>query len=197
MMRFLVIACLTLFTLTSCRTVPTDSSMVGQAAPVVDGQTNLVTTGSLDDFQPIERQIPVTTRQAGTHAGISTQALSDRTNPLSTRSIFFDFDIYTVSRQYIPVIEAHARFLFDHPEALMMIQGNTDSRGTREYNLVLGQRRADAVRDLLVMMGAREHQIETVSFGKENLRTQGNSDSDHAQNRRSDILYRYQDRQEF
>ena len=185
MIRFLAIVCLALFTLTGCQTTPTDT---GQVAPVSDAQTNVAT-----DFRPIERQIPIATEQTD----IFDQAFSDSANPLSTRSIFFDFDDYTVNRQYIPVIDAHARFLRDHPDAQMMIQGNTDSRGTREYNLVLGQRRADAVRDLLVMMGARDAQIESVSLGKENLRAQGSSESDHAQNRRSDLLYRYRNRQEF
>jgi peptidoglycan-associated lipoprotein len=63
--------------------------------------------------------------------------------------------------------------------------------------LVLGQKRADAVRDILMMMGAREDQIESVSLGEESLRALGSSESDHAQNRRSDLLYRYKDRQEF
>lgn len=195
MTRFLAIALVALLTLASCGTTPTDGS-TGQTAPVVDGQTNQVTTGGMTDYQPIERQ-GTSSGQSGSYAGISSQVFSDSQSPLSTRSIFFDFDNYTVSEEHLPAIEAHAKFLMDNPTAKMMIQGNTDLRGTREYNLVLGQRRADAVRDMLIMMGAKDDQIESVSLGEESLRALGSSDSDHAQNRRSDLLYRYQDRQEF
>lgn len=195
MMRFLTIAFAAIFMLSSCSTTP-DGATTGQTAPVVDSQTN-TTTGPMTDYQPIERDRTTSSGQSGSYAGISSQVFSDSTSPLSTRSIFFDFDNYTVSEEYLPAIEAHAKFLQDNPSAKMMIQGNTDSRGTREYNLVLGQKRADAVRDMLVMMGAKEDQIESVSLGEESLRALGNSESDHAQNRRSDLLYRYQDRQEF
>ena len=116
-------------------------------------------------------------------------ALTNPSSPLSKRSIFYDFDKYDVKPEYRPLVEAHATFLRENPGIKMMIQGNTDERGGREYNIALGQRRSDGVKRMLLLLGAREDQVESVSLGEEKPRAQGSSEDAWAQNRRSDILY--------
>ena len=109
---------------------------------------------------------------------------------LAQRSIFFDFDKYDVKSEYKGVIEAHAKFLADHPTARLVVQGNTDERGSREYNLALGQRRADAVRKRMGVLGVQEGQIETISFGEEKPRNPGHDEAAWAENRRADLVYK-------
>jgi peptidoglycan-associated lipoprotein len=110
-------------------------------------------------------------------------------NPLRDRSVYFDFDAFAVKDEFRNIIEAHARYLQSHPEARITIQGNTDERGSREYNIALGQKRADAVRQVMRVLGAGENQIETVSFGKEKPRNPGHDEAAWAENRRADIVY--------
>ncbi|HEY8068448.1 MAG TPA: peptidoglycan-associated lipoprotein Pal [Burkholderiales bacterium] len=108
---------------------------------------------------------------------------------LAQRSIFYDLDQYDIKDQYKPLVEAHAKYLRDHPGRKMLIQGNTDERGSREYNVSLGQRRSDNVKKMLLLLGAREDQVESVSLGEEKPRSEGHDEQAWAQNRRSDILY--------
>ena len=115
--------------------------------------------------------------------------LTDPGNILSRRSIFYDLDSYDVKAQYKDLVEAHARYLCDNPRSKMLIQGNTDERGSREYNVGLGQRRSDGVKRMLLLLGAREDQIESVSLGEEKPRAEGHDEQAWSQNRRSDILY--------
>jgi len=103
--------------------------------------------------------------------------------------VFFDFDSFVVRDEFRPLIEAHGRYLAGNRNARMTIQGNTDERGSREYNIALGQKRADAVKRMMTLLGAQEAQIETVSFGKEKPRNQGHDEAAWAENRRDDILY--------
>ena len=124
-----------------------------------------------------------------TGAGSTGNALRDPNNILSRRSVYFDYDSTTVKDDYRGLIEAHARWLQSHRDARITIQGNTDERGSREYNIALGQRRADAVRQMMRVLGAQDQQIETVSFGKEKPRNQGHDEPAWAENRRDDILY--------
>src|SRR5262249_27178310 len=90
-------------------------------------------------------------------------ALKDPNNILSKRSVFFDYDKYEIKAEYKGLVEAHAKYLRDNPGAKMLIQGNADERGSREYNVGLGQRRSDTVKRALILLGARESQIESVS----------------------------------
>jgi len=115
--------------------------------------------------------------------------LTDPASILSRRSIFYDLDQYDIKDQYKDLIEAHARYLRDNPSAKMLIQGNTDERGSREYNIALGQRRAESVKRMLLLLGGREDQIEAVSLGEEKPRATGTGEDAWAQNRRSDMLY--------
>ncbi|WP_457391490.1 peptidoglycan-associated lipoprotein Pal [Roseateles sp. P5_E1] len=106
------------------------------------------------------------------------------------RSVFFTFDQSTLRAQARSVVEAHGIYLWRYPELHVRVEGNTDDRGGREYNLALGQRRAEAVRAAMRLLGARDEQIETVSYGEEKPRRQGTNEASRAHNRRADIVYR-------
>jgi peptidoglycan-associated lipoprotein len=115
--------------------------------------------------------------------------LRDPKSILSKRSVYFDLDSFTIKEEYRPLVEAHARFLRENPTAKVLIQGNTDERGSREYNLALGQKRADAMKRMILLLGAREEQVESVSLGEEKPKAQGSTEDAYAENRRDDILY--------
>jgi len=115
--------------------------------------------------------------------------LKDPNSPLSKRSVFYDYDSDTIKDEYRPTIQAHAKYLADHGNEKMLIQGNCDERGSREYNIALGQRRADALKRMLVLLGARENQVDTVSLGEEKPRCTEQTEACYQQNRRSDMLY--------
>ncbi|MDQ3185210.1 MAG: peptidoglycan-associated lipoprotein Pal [Pseudomonadota bacterium] len=115
--------------------------------------------------------------------------LTDPGNILSKRSVYFDFDSYVVKDEHRSLVQAHAQYLRDNSNAKVLLQGNTDDRGSREYNLALGQRRADAVKHAMTLSGARESQIESVSLGEEKPRGTGHDESSWAENRRADIRY--------
>ena len=108
---------------------------------------------------------------------------------LARRSIYYDYDQFDVKGEYRPLVEAHAKFRRENPTAKMLIQGNTDERGSREYNIGLGQRRSDSVKKMLTLLGAREDQIESVSLGEEKPVCTQQTEDCYAKNRRDDMLY--------
>lgn len=114
--------------------------------------------------------------------------LRDPNNILSKRNIYFDYDSDAVKAEFRPVIEAHAKYLLAHPDAKMILQGNTDEKGTREYNLSLGQRRSVAVKKSLNLLGVQDKQIETISYGEEKA-TQNCSGEACDKDRRVDIVH--------
>ncbi len=116
--------------------------------------------------------------------------LNDPKSILSKRSVYFEFDRSSINEADVAVVEAHGRYLVDHPGRTIRIEGNCDERGGREYNLALGQRRADAVRERLKVLGVSASRIETVSLGKEKPRNTGHTDAALAENRRADIIYK-------
>ena len=119
----------------------------------------------------------------------SKEPWNDPNNPLSKRSIYFDFDSFAIKDEYRPVVETHARYLVANRGRKIVIQGNTDERGSREYNLALGQKRAEAVRRALAALGVTDKQMEAVSFGEERPRASGSDEAAFAENRRADIAY--------
>jgi peptidoglycan-associated lipoprotein len=108
---------------------------------------------------------------------------------LANRSIYYDFDKFDVKDEYRSLVEAHAKYLRENPKAKMLIQGNTDERGSREYNVGLGQRRSDGVKKMLTLLGVKEDQVESVSLGEEKPKSEAHNEEAWAQNRRSDMLY--------
>ncbi len=119
----------------------------------------------------------------------SSQTALDAMNALSKKSIYFDYDSYAVKDEYRPVVDANGKFLGVNKGRKVIIQGNTDERGGSEYNLALGQKRAEAVRKQLALVGVPEAQMEAVSLGKEKPRSQGHDEAAWAENRRADFVY--------
>ena len=119
-------------------------------------------------------------------AGVATGA----GQPDLKRSVYYEFDKYDVKPEYRALVESHAAWLRANPRAKLTIEGNADERGSREYNVALGQRRAESVTKMLTLMGAKPEQIEAVSWGKEKPRNAGHDEAAWAENRRSDFAAR-------
>ena len=115
--------------------------------------------------------------------------LTDPKSILSKRSVYFDYDKYDVKAEYKDLVAAHAKFLTNNRKFKMLVQGNTDDRGSREYNLALGQKRADSMKKMLTLLGAGEDQVEAVSLGEEKPKNEGADEAAWAENRRGDMLY--------
>ena len=157
-MKKLVFAGLTLALLVGCSSTPLDDAEAPSDAKAGEAVNNL----SLDKLR------------------------SD--SLLTQRSIYFDFDKFEIKPEYVDIVNAHAQYAADHPEAKMTLKGHADHRGSHEYNLALGQKRSVSVKDVMNTSGAGDGQIETVSYGEEeaNQNCQGNECS---QDRRVDISY--------
>jgi peptidoglycan-associated lipoprotein len=134
-----------------------------------------------------QAQPPVAQPVPQTAARVS--PLNDPSNILSKRSVYYDYDNYDVKPEFRELVEAHARYLRDNPGARVTLEGNCDERGSREYNVALGQKRSEGVKKMMTLLGAREQQIEAVSFGEEKPKSNGHDESAWSQNRRSDIVY--------
>jgi peptidoglycan-associated lipoprotein len=145
-----------------------------QAAPVTSGTPSAATPA------------PVT------EGAIDSTTIAALTNPKSAvyaRDVYFDYDQFSIKDQFKPLIEAHAKLLTKNPAVKVMIQGNADERGSREYNLALGQKRAEAVKQSLLLLGATDNQVEAVSLGKEKPVCTEHSEDCWAKNRRAHLLY--------
>jgi peptidoglycan-associated lipoprotein len=147
----------------------------------------------LDDKAKIEDRTATPTASADTRTvqqvSTSTDPLNDPQGVLAKRSVYFDYDSYIVKDEFKPVVEAHGKYLVSHKDRKVVIQGNTDERGGSEYNLALGQKRAEAVRKSLSLLGVPDSQMEAVSFGKEKPKATGHDEAAWAENRRADIAY--------
>jgi len=122
-------------------------------------------------------------------ATVTIDPLDDPKGELAGRSIYFAFDDFSVDAKYQPLIQAHGKYIGAHDVAQIRVEGNTDERGSREYNLSLGDKRAQIVAKQLVLMGAKESQIEAVSYGEERPKAEGHDEAAWAENRRADIRY--------
>jgi len=146
------------------------------------------------------RDTSASTTQSGTGSGSTSSGLTtstvkgdptkDPNNILFKRSVYFDYDSNAVKDEFRPVVQAHSKYMTaDKKDSKIRIEGNCDERGSREYNLALGQRRAEAVKKVMTVLGVQDGRIETVSFGEEKPQSQGHDESAWAQNRRADIKY--------
>ena len=115
--------------------------------------------------------------------------LNDPKGVLANRSVYFDFDSYVVREDGKPVVANHSGYLNQNKSRKVLIQGNTDDRGGTEYNLALGQKRAEAVRRSMAALGVAESQMEAVSLGEEKPKASGSGEAAWAENRRADIVY--------
>ena len=161
---------------------------------------SLVWLGACSQGVKLDDKVPVVDNSSGTptqpadtrsvaRVDTAIDPLNDPNNPLSKRSIYFDFDSYVVKDEFRPTVEVHGKYLTSHAGKKVIIQGNTDERGGSEYNLALGQKRAEAVRKQLALMGVPESQMEAVSLGKEKPRAAGHDEAAWAENRRDDLVY--------
>lgn len=180
-MRAILIAAVTAVTsalfLGACSTAPTEEqtpSGVEQRQPSSSTATPVETPSTA----PVDL-----TQQPGTNP------LKDPNNILSKRAIYFEFDKFDIQEEYRPIVEAHAKYLRDNPGAKVLVQGNADERGSREYNVGLGQRRSDSVKKALTLLGAKDSQIESVSLGEEKPACMEHSEDCWSKNRRADVLY--------
>jgi len=179
-MKKLTLAALVAIFLVGCQSTPT-------TAPVEDksGTTAAGTPGTGGASTSGTQSGGV----SGSNTGTGANPLRDPNNILSKRSVYFEFDSFTVADQYKPIVEAHARYLAANRNARVTLQGHADERGSREYNIALGQKRADAVKRMMTVMGVQETIVESVSFGKEKPRNMGHDEAAWAENRRVDIIY--------
>jgi peptidoglycan-associated lipoprotein len=162
-----------------CKSTPIEEK---PAAPVVDATPKAPPAPPpkpMDTTKPVDNSPPP-----------MVDPLNDPKSILAKRSVYFEFDRSGINDSDIPVVEAHGRYLVDHRVRTVRIEGNCDERGGREYNLALGQRRADAVRERLKVLGVSTNRVETVSLGKEKPRNAGHTEGAWAENRRADIVYK-------
>ena len=177
MQKLIIAAIVVAATLAGCSSTPTTAPVEDKsAAAAAPGTSGASTSGAS------------TSGVSGSPTG-ATNPLKDPKNILSKRSIYFEYDSFVVVEQFKPTVEAHAKYLAANRSAKITLQGNTDERGSREYNIALGQKRADAVKRMLTLMGVQEVQVESVSFGKEKPRREGHDEASWAENRRVDIVY--------
>jgi len=129
-------------------------------------------------------------------AGSDDEAAGPQAGLLAKRVIYFDFDSSEIKAEGTEVVAAHAKYLASHSSARVRLEGNTDDRGSREYNIGLGERRAQAVKRALLLQGASESQLSTVSYGAERPAVVGNDESAWSKNRRVEIVYLKQNAQQ-
>lgn len=161
----------------------------GTKATVEDRTAGKTATPSVDTSGAGGTAVTTGSAMDGKSGAYSGDPRKDPASPLSKRSIFFDFDSFVVKDEYRSILEAHAGYLASKRDSRVILQGNADERGSREYNLALGQKRAEAVRKALSVLGVGDAQMEAVSFGEEKPRNEGNDEAAYAENRRADVVY--------
>lgn len=157
-----------------------------EGAPVEDRAPQVTTKP--DTTPPPQKPVEPTVKKVESQP-IAANPLKDPGNILSKRSVYFDYDSSAVKEEFKPLVSAHAKFLTDNRNRKVTVQGNTDERGSREYNIGLGQRRADSIKKMMMLLGVTDSQIDTVSFGEEKPVAQGSDESAYSKNRRGDIVY--------
>ena len=139
--------------------------------------------------QPTGNTPPSTGTRPVTPDSVAGNPLKDPNNILSKRSVFFEYDSNAVKDEYRGVVQAHSRYMADKRDSKVRIEGNCDERGSREYNLALGQRRAESVKKVMTVLGVPDARIETTSYGEEKPVATGHDEQAWSQNRRADIKY--------
>lgn len=129
------------------------------------------------------------TAPVGGQGGMQGDELSNPNSPLQQRVVYFDFDKSDIKDQYKPVLKAHADYLASHPDIHVTLEGNTDERGTREYNMALGERRAKSVYQYLTLLGVSPSQLKIISYGEERPAALGHEESAWSKNRRVELDY--------
>ena len=165
--------------------VKLDDGAPVEARSVTDAGAAAAGAAAAPPAQSQIASVDLTKRAVGSDAAAATAAAAGL-----ARVLYFDYDSYVVKDEYRPAIDGHARVLAAERKRRMTAEGHTDARGGSEYNLALGQKRADAVAKSLTLLGAGEAQVEAVSFGKERPAAPGNDEAAYAKNRRVELNYR-------
>lgn len=174
--KLLIAAAISVF-LVGCKSTP-----MSDVAGVEDKSPTEASTGG--DSSDVKGTVIDSSSASG-----SMNELNDPNNILSKRNIYFDFDSDAIRAEFRPNIEAHAKYLLAHGDAQVKLEGNADERGTREYNLSLGQRRSVSVKKALNLLGVQDSQIETISYGEENASPNCSDEDCYQQDRRVEIVY--------
>lgn len=159
--------------LSACSSQPTNGVFGEQANAAVSDSSVIPIEGT--SLQPVTLNQPTSTTSPG--------------SALANRVIYFDLDSYTVKSEYQVLLQQHARYLTKHSQAQVLIQGSTDKRGSREYNLALGQKRAEAIKRSLQLLGVSESSMEAVSIGEEQPVCAEQEESCWARNRKGELVY--------
>lgn len=165
-------------------------ALAGCATGTVFGPVQTVVVPALAPTAEVPLAAPHANAAAAQRIRVFPSHLDPQSDLYRQRSVFFDFDGWALRQQDKQVVEMHGIYLWRYPELHVRVEGNTDDRGSREYNLALGERRAQAVKETLQLLGASGEQIDTVSYGEEKPRHHGRDERSRAQNRRADIVYR-------
>jgi len=136
-----------------------------------------------------ENAAPVAATAPAASAAVAVDPLNDPASILAGRSVYYPFDVSTVQEADKPLVQAHGKYLAEHADRKVRLEGNCDERGSNEYNLALGQRRADGVKKMLELSGAKAAQLESVSYGEEKPRASAHEEAAWSQNRRTDLNY--------
>lgn len=174
--------------LAACSTTSDEApvdSMAGGGMGAADG---VKTAGLGDGFATQDGKFGGVDGQKGANAN-SAGGLSGCTLTVGEQTYYFDFNKSDVRDQDLACMKVQSDYLNSHPEAKVLLEGNTDPRGSREYNVALGQHRADAVTAVLKQAGVSDSQMRSVSYGAEKLASQGHSDADYALDRRVNLNY--------
>ena len=175
--RYLVIVSLTLAAFVGCSSSPTQN----QAS-----EEGNATTAENNDAAKANR---LNSSSVRSDSLAKAAPLNSKDPLLSVRSIYYDLDNYQIKNEYKSMVQAHASYLKSHEKTTIQVQGNCDERGSREYNLALGQRRAESVKNMLTILGVSEEQVEAISFGEEKPFALGHDERSWTENRRSDLIY--------
>ena len=183
----LVLACATV--LAACEGTMGTVEDDAQAASETTSEASTSGTGD-EPISSTDTTMAGDTAGTGTSDGFQGHPLDDPGGSLAVRTIYFEFDSSEVPESERTTIETHARYLSEHFGALITLEGHADERGSREYNIALGERRADAVQQLMTLLGAISPQIRIISYGEERPTAAGHDESAWRLNRRVEIIYR-------
>jgi len=188
-----LMASLLLLTLAGCVTAPqketTRTDDTGEEETEMAGDTGegeAAETDGAGDDTGVETS---TAAECPPDCTFARDALQDASGILADRTIYFDFDSSNVKQEYMKIVKRHAAYLAQYSDVSVRLEGHTDERGSREYNVGLGERRADSVNSLLQAYGVAQDQIETVSYGEEIPAVQGSDEQAWSQNRRVELVY--------
>ena len=177
--KWVILVCLLASIISGCSS--TGDSRSGDGGTVIEDRSG--DSGATADDGASTSGLPANSTFQG-------DPLDNPSSPLATRTIYFDYDSSEINPDYQESILAHGSYLAENPSAMITLEGHTDERGSREYNIGLGERRAQAVRRLLLFQGASDKQVAVVSYGEEKPVAEGHDELNYGQNRRVEIIYK-------